>query len=246
MGGEKPGAREGAAPSPGDKHPLLGPPGPPSAPTWEEGQGLVSLPRAAHPTVRIPRPRGQQADPCQVPLQGAEEQRGPFSQQNRAGLAEGGRATRSSSQLTPRTHGPILPCVKAGGGDHCPHAPREGQGIVFDAQREREGPSAQPTMPRWQSLWGHETVPPPSQPSGRGKGFQGPGQQDSRARGTQRDPRLSRGSELDRPQGPGAPAEQPAALCGGGRRKRGPRQDPQGDIHRRPPQMTGLLHPQEQ
>lgn len=152
MGGEKPGAPQGAAPGPGDKHPLLGPPGSPSAPTWEEGQGLVSLPRAAHPTVRIPRPQGQQAAPCQVPLRGAEKQRGPFPQQNRAGLAEGGRATRSSSQLTPWTHGPIFPCMKAGGGDHCPHAPREGQGIVFDAQRERAGPSAQPTMPRWQNL----------------------------------------------------------------------------------------------
>lgn len=233
MGGEKPGARWGAAPSPGDRHPLPGPPGPPSAPAWEEGQGLTSLPRAARPTVRIPRPRRQQAASCQVPLRGAEEQRGSFSQQDRAGLAEGGRATCSSGQLAPWTPCPILPSVKAGRGDHCPRAPCEGQGIVFDAQRERAGPSAQPTMPRWQSLWGHETVRHPSQPSGCGKGFQGPGQQDNRARGTQRDPQLSRGigaRQTPRPRG-----NHRAASCplGGGPGEAVSQAGPSG---RRPPQ----------
>lgn len=89
-------------------------------------------------------------------------------------------------------------------------------------------------MPRWQSLWGHGTVPCPSQPSGRGKGFQGPGQQDNRARGTQRDPQLSGGLELDS-QTPRPRGNHRAASCPlrGGPGEAGSQAGPSG---RRPPQ----------
>ncbi|CAI9172405.1 unnamed protein product [Rangifer tarandus platyrhynchus] len=131
--------------------------------------------------------------------------------------------------------GPILPSEKAGEGDHCPRAPREGQGIVFEVQRERAGPSVWPTTPRWQSLWGRETVPRPSQPSDHGKGFQGPRQQDSRAQGTQRDLLLSWGSELDsqtlRPRGHLQSSQLPHGVGGPG--EAGSQAGPSG---RHPPQ----------
>lgn len=193
-GCEKPGAQRDAAPSPGDRHPLLGPPGSQSAPdrckAWPLHRG-PPVPQSGFPTHGDSRP-----PPARCPPQPGRRDAPLPSGTGWDWWRAGGRATRSSGQLAPRMPGPILPSEKAGGGDHCPRAPREGQGIVFEAQRERAGPSAWPTTPRWQSLQGCETVPHPSQPSDRGKGFQGPGRQDSRAQGIQRDLLLSGGQSL--------------------------------------------------
>ena len=77
-----------------------------------------------------------------------QEPRCPFAQWDWAGLVEGRRESHPQlrSARPPRMPGPILPSEKAGGGDHCPRAPREGQGIVFEAQRG-QAPARGPPRP---------------------------------------------------------------------------------------------------
>lgn len=143
-GCEKPGAQRDAAPSPGDRHPLLGPPGSQSAPArckaWPLHRG-PPVPQSGFPTHGDSRP-----PPARCPPQPRSRDAPLPSGTGRDWWRAGGRATRSSGQLAPRMPGPILPSEKAGGGDHCPRAPREGQGIVFEAQRG-QAPARGPPRP---------------------------------------------------------------------------------------------------
>ena len=244
-GCEKPGAQRDAAPSPGDRHPLLGPPGSRSAPArckaWPLHRG-PPIPRSGFPTHGDSRPPPAR---CPPPTQ---EPRCPFAQRDRVGLVEGRREShlqlRSARPPDARPHPPIQ---ESGWGRPLPPGPLRRVRELSSRHRERgQAPGCGPPRPDGKASRDVRPSHVPLSQVTMGKASKAPGDKTAGLKG----PRgtccsAGIGARQSCPKAQGAPAKQSAAPWGG-RARRDPRQDPQGDTHHRPPQMTGLLHPREQ
>ena len=162
----------------------------PGAPLPGARPGLSTAGRPSHGPDSPPTGTAGRLLPDAPPNPGAEMPLCPAGQGGTGG-GQAGEPPAAQVSSPPGCQAPSSHPRKRVGATSAPGAPQEGQGLVFEAQREGAGPRVWPTTPRWQSLQGRETVPRPSQPSDHGKGFQGPGRQDGRAQGTQRDLLLS-------------------------------------------------------